>query len=497
MEHLRRESLKSMAGKTSPLSMKQMDSSYDSTDERECEICKYDLHLSAVGCECCPDKFACLLHGHLLCSCPWSKKTLFYRYPLEQLTLLLAAIEGRPGAVATWARQNGQIPIQLLPDVRNGVAPSQIMLGNNVMKKPHTCTSSDAAESLTHMDFSTVTRMKEMATQYARGLDKPLTVPKSEPDIPTQPFSSPPVSVRNSAQVASFCGNSSVSQLNNCLVRQESKDVSSHSQKIVYLRSGYARGVASRNGPEQAGSSKSSLSRLPGGEFLVQTLRQPVPSASEKHPVNMPTPDIILLSDDEEEMITCKLNEAAESSFSGHEVQSSLPSRVTECAMDNGVGVQAHQAAESKVGIGNTKCTSLSNDLTLHPASGAEIVTEGYTSPQGSFEAASASGNSSQGATVKESPVKERSLPAFSSAGNLLKSMPERVVGQTASPSPLINAPVVTVVQRGACNARVVSRVARGRQKRDVELLEVGRLVVREGWHTKLAIYPAGNPPIL
>lgn len=35
--------------------------------------------------------------------------------------------------------------------------------------------------------------------------------------------------------------------------------------------------------------------------------------------------------------------------------------------------------------------------------------------------------------------------------------------------------------------------VARVRVKREVELLEMGLLVVREGWNTRQAIYPAGK----
>lgn len=486
IEHARRESLKSVAGYTSTFSMKQMDSSYDSTDERECESCKYDLHLSAVGCECCPERFACLLHGHLLCSCPWSKKTLFYRYPLEQLSLLLAAVEGRPGAVANWAQQNGLKSSQSPPNLRDVVVPSQVVVQNDVSKIPHSCSSPAVVETLPQMDSVTVTRTKEMAIQYVNALEKTHTLPKSEPDVTTQPFPNP---LRNSVEVAASCENNTVSQQKK---RQESNlDVSSHSQKVVFLRSGYARAIASRNALEQAGSSKSSLSRLPGEE--LGSLRQPVP---EKLRVNVSTPDVILLSDDEEELITCKLNEAAESSlssFSGHEVQSSHPSRVAECSMDDGLGGQAYQA-ESKAQPSNNRCTSLSNDVTMHPACGgssAEKVTLGDPS-QRSFEAAPASGNRNQGATVMAvgSPVKERAAHTLSSSSNL-EPMTERLDGLTASPSPVTEG--VTVVQRGACNACPVPRVARVREKRDVELLEVGRLVVREGWHTRHAIYPAGK----
>jgi hypothetical protein len=52
---------------------------------------------------------------------------------------------------------------------------------------------------------------------------------------------------------------------------------------------------------------------------------------------------------------------------------------------------------------------------------------------------------------------------------------------------------LVTVVQRGTCSSWTPTRVARVRVKREVDLIDVGRLVVKEGWHTRHAIYPAGN----
>jgi histone demethylase JARID1 len=467
MEHVRRESLKSMIGAT--LSMKQMDSSYDATDERECEACKYDLHLSAVGCQCCPDKFACLLHGHLLCTCPWSMKTLFYRYPFEQLSLLLAAVEGRPGAVATWAKQNG-LMLSLSPSNPRGlVKHSQAISGNGVLQNARTSTSSVVAETHPQMD----SRTKEMAAHHINVPDKVYMVPKLEPGIAIQPFLYPPRSLAPCDQITPPGNNP---------VLQDSMAVPSNSQKVVLLRSGYARAAARRNALEQAGSSKSSLSRPPGGE--QGSSPQPAPSASESQRLALPSPDVILLSDDEEEMISCKLNEAADSSFSAHEFQCSLPSRVPECAMDNRLGSQAYQA-ESKVDLGSNWCTSSSNDLSTRPAFGRAKPTSGDPSP-GSVEAVSASGNIYPGATAMTvgSLFKERALNSPSSASNLLSSRPDV---QKASPAPTTE--VVTVVQRGA---NILPRLARVREKRDVELIDVGRLVVREGWCTRHAIYPAG-----
>ncbi|KAL2619897.1 hypothetical protein R1flu_000102 [Riccia fluitans] len=85
--------------------MKKMDRIYDSTDERECAECHYDLHLSAIGCECSPEKYVCLPHAKLLCGCPWGRKSVLYRYDILQLELLVAALEDKAGALGVWMQQ--------------------------------------------------------------------------------------------------------------------------------------------------------------------------------------------------------------------------------------------------------------------------------------------------------------------------------------------------------------------------------------------------------
>ncbi|CAD6221717.1 unnamed protein product [Miscanthus lutarioriparius] len=88
-----------------PLKSKKMDKDYDSTD-RECFSCSYDLHLSAVSCQCRPNRFACSNHINLLCSCGMDRKTAFFRYSMEELNTLVAALEGDPAAVCWWGQDN-------------------------------------------------------------------------------------------------------------------------------------------------------------------------------------------------------------------------------------------------------------------------------------------------------------------------------------------------------------------------------------------------------
>ncbi|KAJ4955385.1 hypothetical protein NE237_012168 [Protea cynaroides] len=88
---------------TSSQSMK-MDTSFDATSERECIICFYDLHLSAAGCHCSPDKYACLNHAKQLCSCAWSDKFFLFRYEIAELNVLVEALEGKLSAIYRWAK---------------------------------------------------------------------------------------------------------------------------------------------------------------------------------------------------------------------------------------------------------------------------------------------------------------------------------------------------------------------------------------------------------
>ncbi|XP_068656564.1 lysine-specific demethylase JMJ18-like isoform X2 [Aristolochia californica] len=83
--------------------MRNMDASFDSTCERECFICSYDLHLSAAGCECSPDRFACLKHSNLLCSCEPHRRFFIFRYEMEELNNLLRALECELSTVQKWA----------------------------------------------------------------------------------------------------------------------------------------------------------------------------------------------------------------------------------------------------------------------------------------------------------------------------------------------------------------------------------------------------------
>ncbi|KAK7278300.1 hypothetical protein RJT34_23326 [Clitoria ternatea] len=82
----------------------KMESSFDATNERECNICFFDLHLSAAGCRCSPDRYACLDHAKQFCLCSWDSKFFLFRYDISELNILVEALEGKLSAIYRWAK---------------------------------------------------------------------------------------------------------------------------------------------------------------------------------------------------------------------------------------------------------------------------------------------------------------------------------------------------------------------------------------------------------
>lgn len=83
-----------------------MDSAFDAESERECVLCRYDLHLAAAGCPCSPDKFSCLIHAKHLCSCDWETRFFLFRYEISELNTLSDAVGGKLSAVHKWGLQD-------------------------------------------------------------------------------------------------------------------------------------------------------------------------------------------------------------------------------------------------------------------------------------------------------------------------------------------------------------------------------------------------------
>ena len=74
--------------------VEKMQSDFDIVHERECSLCHYDLHFSAIGCKCQQEIYACLDHVHDLCTCDRTKKYALYRHSLSELDTFVATLEG-------------------------------------------------------------------------------------------------------------------------------------------------------------------------------------------------------------------------------------------------------------------------------------------------------------------------------------------------------------------------------------------------------------------
>ncbi|XP_072955153.1 lysine-specific demethylase JMJ18-like [Typha angustifolia] len=126
MEQKRWEGLNSLS------QFRRMDKHFDSSNERECFLCFYDLHLSAASCECSPNRFACLNHTSLICSCEPSKRCLFFRYDMDELNSLVAALEGDVSALQLWGLE--VLGLSLPPDVTLSEKPKDSEKSMSVAK---------------------------------------------------------------------------------------------------------------------------------------------------------------------------------------------------------------------------------------------------------------------------------------------------------------------------------------------------------------------------
>lgn len=451
MEHARRDSIRMVAGEASDLSMKQMDDTYDMTDERECDLCKYDLHLSAIGCQCCPEKFACLLHGHLLCLCPWSKKTLYYRYNLDELGLLLAAVEGRPGAVADWTKQESQVevmPMEITPSVH--VTNEERVVGDTKNIIQPLCSVSfsmvDCDVPPVHMEyppcFPPTTKLDAIKPKSGFFLETAMVV------VP--PDTGALSSLSNSINRAS----SSVNAKGDNLVRnnytlKEVRDAARQPERVVFPRSGH--------GQQQFIGTTNVVNH--------EILACQSGTIMSVKPTPLALAEVIFLSDDDDEdeqeedakipVNTCKFNVARELS-----VETGVSEHV------NHLVDRVADSAVKKEGQGSMACG-------------------------GNLGGGGGHGDSVEAAMVKTSSAHVL-LPCKPSVSTELQRPKEEFA--TCLKPTTTTTDLVTVVQRNTPNNLWVGpRVARVRSKRDVELLSTGHIVLREGWHTSRAIYPAGD----
>jgi hypothetical protein len=227
---------------------------------------------------------------------------------------------------------------------------------------------------------------------------------------------------------------------------KEAKDAARQSERVVFLRSGHAQ-------QQVMGTTNVVNHEIVASQSGTFTSAKPTPSALA---------EVIFLSDDDDEdeqeeakipVNTCKFNEAREPS-----VETSVSEHVNHL-VDRVVDSAVKKEGQGSISRGG-------------------------------------SGGSGHGDSMEASMKKTSSSHVLIPCKPLVSTELRRPKEEFAACSmpTTTTTDLVTVVQRNSPNNSWVGpRVARVRSKQDVELLSTGHIVLREGWHTSRAIYPAGN----
>ncbi|KAK1420370.1 hypothetical protein QVD17_21906 [Tagetes erecta] len=129
----------------------KMEKDFDTTNEKECLSCFYDLHMSAASCKCCPDRFSCLKHVNLLCSCDSDQRSVYLRYTFDELTVMVDSLEGNLDAIKKWvsrnlecdqekavSEQNKDVPKSSIKEEACSLSREQQIENSEACVKPHT-----------------------------------------------------------------------------------------------------------------------------------------------------------------------------------------------------------------------------------------------------------------------------------------------------------------------------------------------------------------------
>ncbi|KAL7588363.1 hypothetical protein Lser_V15G35744 [Lactuca serriola] len=110
----------------------KMEESFDDKSERECSVCFFDLHLSAAGCHrCSPVKYSCLNHAKQFCSCSSASKFFLFRHDINDLSILVEALEGKLSSIYRWAKLDLGLSLSSYVVAKDDDDSSQIPPGHN------------------------------------------------------------------------------------------------------------------------------------------------------------------------------------------------------------------------------------------------------------------------------------------------------------------------------------------------------------------------------
>uniref|UniRef100_A0A672JJ40 [histone H3]-trimethyl-L-lysine(4) demethylase n=1 Tax=Salarias fasciatus TaxID=181472 RepID=A0A672JJ40_SALFA len=94
--------LRDKISKMGVLQSRQVDYEVLPDEERQCCKCRTTCYLSGITCVCSPGKMVCLHHPQDLCSCPHGNLTLHYKFTLDELYPMMAAVILRAESYKNW-----------------------------------------------------------------------------------------------------------------------------------------------------------------------------------------------------------------------------------------------------------------------------------------------------------------------------------------------------------------------------------------------------------
>ncbi|RZC68872.1 hypothetical protein C5167_032122 [Papaver somniferum] len=491
MEQIRREFLC-----TSSQSVK-MDVNFDATYERECFICLYDLHFSAVSCPCTAEKFACLNHAKQLCSCAWSDKIFLFRYEISELNVLVEALLGKLSSVYRWAKLD--LGLTLSPYVAKGNSS----LPCSTSKQFHSSEVGYGTEhELTSKVSTQITEIPSRETQEIRG-SKFAPGASSSFSICEPSYSSDVIQRSSGAEA-------STSQPHSNRLQEESQWSPIREQKATYSdRSIQGRvGGAPVSGFNSLSDLTCQLSRedtsyieIPRGSLCLSSspgctsssLGDPPSSISSardpKTTKSLPDGDtnVILLSDDEGEDQTNRLFSHSKVSSCNSKKDQVLNTPETDASVMSEGDINLMQDRENKdhlfkpVHLVKTECQEEDKKSMEYNFMGPSDVRGGFSSEN--ICDVGYSGTNFDKSTQNLLPKREKVV--FVSNSHVVSEKASLEVGTT--PSGISNNLDRYYHQKGPRIAKVVRRI-----NCNAELLEIG--IVQSGnlWSSSKAIYPKG-----
>ncbi|XP_060898722.1 lysine (K)-specific demethylase 5Ba [Labrus mixtus] len=96
------EELREKIKKMGVVQSRQVDYEVLPDEERQCCKCRTTCYLSGITCACSPGKTVCLYHTQNLCSCPYNNLTLHYKFTLDELYPMRAAVKLRAESYKDW-----------------------------------------------------------------------------------------------------------------------------------------------------------------------------------------------------------------------------------------------------------------------------------------------------------------------------------------------------------------------------------------------------------